>query len=230
MNAEAVMRKVDESLARLRMDYVDVFHFHAVHPDAYAKTKDILAPALQHAKEAGKVRHIGITETGPNDPRQQMLQQAVTEPPWEVVMLAYSLINQGARHTIFPTTIDRGVGTLLMFVVRNIFSRPDNRREVIARLVANGELPASFDHDGDPLDFLVSEGGAASITDAAYRFARHEAGADVILFGSGNKNHIKQNIESILNPPLAPEFVSRLYDTFGHLTGVGLDLPDHMQK
>ena len=65
---------------------------------------------------------------------------------------------------------------------------------------------------------------------AYYPVRQAKAGADVILFGSGNKNHIKQNVESILNPPLAPEFVSRLYDTFGHLTGVGLDLPDHMQK
>lgn len=230
MNAEAVARKLDESLARLAMDYVDIFHFHAVHPKAYAQTRDILAPALQRAKDAGKVRHIGITETGPNDPAQEMLQQAVTEPPWEVVMLAYSLINQGARRHIFPTTIERGIGTLLMFVVRNIFSRPDNRRQVVAQLVANGDLPVSFDGDGDPLQFLVSEGGAASITDAAYRFARHEAGADVILFGSGNKDHIKQNIDSILNPPLPPEFVDRLRATFGHLVGVGLDLPDHMQK
>ena len=221
--------KSTKPLTRLRMNYVDVFHFHAVNPNAYADTKNILAPALQRAKDTGKVRHIGITETGPNDPHQEMLQQAVTEPPWEVVMLAYSLINQGARRTIFPKTMERGTGTLLMFVVRNIFSRPDNRRKVIAQLVEKGDLPPSFDREGDPLAFLVSQGGARSITDAAYRFARHETGADVILFGSGNKDHIRQNVESILNPPLAPEFVAHLYDTFGHLVGVGLDLPDHMQ-
>ncbi|MGF2075704.1 aldo/keto reductase, partial [Enterococcus casseliflavus] len=83
---------------------------------------DVLAPALTKLKEQGKVRHIGITETGPNDPEQKMLAQAVHEPPWEVIMLAYSLMNQGARRAIFPVTQRRGIGTLLMFVVRNIFS------------------------------------------------------------------------------------------------------------
>ncbi|MEM8974796.1 MAG: hypothetical protein AAGD43_22285, partial [Pseudomonadota bacterium] len=91
-------------------------------------------------------------------------------------------------------------------------------------------LPADFAGDNDPLEFLVSEGGATSITDAAYRFARHEAGADVILFGTGNKNHVQDNVNSILRPPLAPEFVKQLHKAFGHLIGVGLDLPDHFQN
>jgi aryl-alcohol dehydrogenase-like predicted oxidoreductase len=59
-------------------------------------------------KEQGKVRHVGITETSPNDPEQKMLSRATQEAPWEVVMLAYSLMNQGARHKIFPTTRRRG--------------------------------------------------------------------------------------------------------------------------
>ena len=225
-----VTRKIDESLQRLGTDYIDIFHFHAVRPDAYAPTRDILAPALLKAKEQGKVRFAGITETGPNDPEQKMLSQAVQEEPWDVIMLAYSLLNQNARHAIFPKTQQREIGTLLMFAVRNVFSRPDNRRETFAQLVDEGHLPADFSSGNDPLDFLVSEGGATSITDAAYRFARHEAGADVILFGTGNKDHVKDNIGSILRPPLAPEFVARLHKTFGHLVGVGLDLPDHMQN
>ena len=176
------------------------------------------------------MRFAGITETGPDDPKQKMLSQAVHEEPWDVIMLAYSLLNQNARHAIFPKTQQREIGTLLMFAVRNVFSRPDNRRETFAQLVDEGHLPADFSSGNDPLDFLVSEGGATSITDAAYRFARHEAGADVILFGTGNKDHVKDNIDSILRPPLAPEFVARLHKTFGHLVGVGLDLPDHMQN
>lgn len=227
---ETVTAKVDDALSRLATDYVDVFHFHAVRPDAYEHARDVLAPALIRAKEAGKVRHIGITETGPNDPRQTMLSKATREAPWEVVMLAYSLLNQNARKTIFPVTQERGIGTLLMFVVRNIFSRPENRRLTFDRLVAEGTLPPSFAATEDPLDFLVREGGADSITDAAYRFARHAQGADVILFGTGNQDHVRQNIDSILRPPLDPAFVDRLHDMFGHLEGVGLDMPDRLQK
>lgn len=223
--AESVIAKVEASLKRLSLDYVDVFHFHAVGPEAYAHHRDVLAPALLRLKERGKVRHIGITETGPRDPEQKMLAMAIEEAPWEVIMLAYSLMNQGARRSVFPVTERRGIGTLLMFVVRNIFSNDAYRRDVFAKLVEQGQLDASILSDGDPLGFLVAEGGAESITDAAYRYARHEQGADVILFGTGNKNHIKANVASILRPALPPAIVERLHASFGHLTGVGLDLP-----
>jgi aryl-alcohol dehydrogenase-like predicted oxidoreductase len=223
--AETVTRKVEASLKRLGLDHVDIFHFHAVGPAAYEHHRDVLAPALLRLKEQGKVRHVGLTETGPRDPDQAMLSRAVEEAPWEVIMLAYSLVNQGARTRVFPVTVRRGIGTLLMFVVRNIFSNDAYRRAVFAKLVEDGLLEASVLSDGDPLAFLVSEGGAASITDAAYRYARHEKGADVILFGTGNRAHVKANVESILRPPLPAPVIERLHRTFGHLSGVGLDLP-----
>jgi aryl-alcohol dehydrogenase-like predicted oxidoreductase len=225
--AEAVTRKVEAALRRLGLDYVDIFHFHAVNPEAYDHHRDVLAPALLKLKEQGKVRHVGVTETGPRDPGKKMLARAIKEDPWEVIMLAYSLMNQGARRNIFPVTQRRGIGTLLMFVVRNIFSNAAYRRDVLAKLAEQGELKAS---DGDALGFLISEGGAESITDAAYRYARHEQGTDVILFGTGNKDHVKDNIASILRPALPPAVIERLHTSFGHLTGVGLDLPGPVKK
>jgi aryl-alcohol dehydrogenase-like predicted oxidoreductase len=223
--AEEVTRRVEASLKRLGLDYVDIFHFHAVNPAAYDHHRDVLAPTLVRLKEQGKVRHLGITETGPNDPEQKMLARAIQDPPWEVIMLAYSLMNQGARQKVFPTTQRRGIGTLLMFVVRNIFSNAAYRRDIAAKLVEQGQLDPSILSEGDPLGFVVADGAAESITDAAYRYARHEQGVDVVLFGTGNKDHVKANVDSILRPPLPPAIVERLHRSFGHLTGVGLDRP-----
>ena len=224
-NAETVTQRVDAALKRLSLDHVDIFHFHAVDPSTYEHHRDVLASALVKLKEQGKVRHVGITETGPRDPEQKMLGRAVEEAPWEVIMLAYSLMNQGARRRIFPVTRTRGIGTLLMFVVRNIFSNAAYRSGVFTKLIEQGDLEPSIQSDGDPLGFLVADGVAESITDAAYRYARHEQGADVILFGTGNKDHVKANVESILRPPLPAPVIERLHTQFGHLTGVGLDLP-----
>ena len=80
------------------------------------------------------------------------------------------------------------------------------------------------------LDFLVHAGGAASVVDAAYRFARHEAGSQVVLFGTGNRDHLRSNIDSILGPPLPAADVAKLYECFGALRGVGLDLPDRAAR
>jgi aryl-alcohol dehydrogenase-like predicted oxidoreductase len=97
-------------------------------------------------------------------------------------------------------------------------------------LVAEGKLSAADVDVNDPLGFLVHEGGASSMMDAAYRFVRHEPGVHVVLFGTGNPAHVDTNIESILKPPLPKEDHDRLVSVFGHLVGVGLDLPDHSRR
>lgn len=228
-SAADVVQALDGSLRRLQLDHVDVFHLHAVAPAAYAQALNELAPALLREKEKGKLRHLGITETGPNDPGQDMAQRAVHDACWEVIMLAYSMMNQGARQKIFPHTRRNGIGTLLMFVVRNIFSVPGLLARTMKELAAAGKIPASLADDGEPLGFLVHESGAANITDAAYRFARHEPGVDVVLFGTGNRAHLRSNIESICKPPLPAADVQKLYELFGALQGVGLDLPGRVR-
>ena len=96
-------------------------------------------------------------------------------------------------------------------------------------LIESGALPLDGIDPNDPLNFLLHDSGASSIIDAAYRFVRHQPGADTVLFGTGNVAHLAANIESILRPPLPKADVARLHELFGALTGVGLDLPDHMR-
>jgi hypothetical protein len=95
-------------------------------------------------------------------------------------------------------------------------------------LAADGRVPTSLGGK-DPLGFLVHPDGAASLTDAAYRFVRHASGIDVVLFGTGSVAHLRSNIESILRPPLPAADVERLHELFGELVGVGLDLPDRIR-
>ena len=86
-------------------------------------------------------------------------------------------------------------------------------------------MPQWLAETEDPLGFLIHEGGAESVIDAAYRFARHEPGVDVVLFGTGDPEHLRTNIASLLAPPLPEADRDRLASLFGHLVGVGLDAP-----
>ena len=225
MTAGEVVANLDASLQRLRTDYVDVFLLHGVAPAMLDHCRNELAPVLLEQKKLGKLRHLGLSETAPNDPGQEMLQRAVDDAVWEVFMLAYHMLNQGARRDVLPKTQARGVGTLVMFVVPNIFSQPGQLQDTIARLAAEGKIPSELASRADPLGFLIHEGGARSLTDAAYRFARHEPGCEVILFGTSRRAHLEANIASILAPPLPTADVARLYDLFSELRGVGLDMP-----
>ncbi len=224
-----VVAALETSLRKLRTDYVDIYNLHGVHPSAYDHALDVLAPVLLKEKAKGKIRHLGITENGPGDVDQVMLQRAVQDGCWEVIMLAYNMMNQGARRDLFPHTREKGIGTLLMFVVRNIFSQPGLLAKTVQELAAAGKVPGEMAASDNPLGFLVHANGAESLTDAAYRFVRHEPGVDVVLFGTSKSAHLRANIASILKPALPKADVEKLYTLFAHLKGVGLDLPTRMQ-
>jgi aryl-alcohol dehydrogenase-like predicted oxidoreductase len=141
-------------------------------------------------------------------------------------MLGFHMMHQGARKNVFPHTQANGIGTLAMFVVRGIFSIPGRLASTMAELARDGLVPDWLAKTDDPLGFLVhDDGGADSVIDAAYRYARHEPGNDVILFGTGDLGHLRTNLASILAPPLPPADVARLAELFDRLEGVGLDLP-----
>jgi aryl-alcohol dehydrogenase-like predicted oxidoreductase len=226
VSAADIAKNIESSLKALKTDYIDVFHLHAVWPETYEHALNEIAPVLVKAKEAGKIRHIGITESGPADPEQKTLARAIHDDPWEVMMLSINMMNQRAREGLLPTTQERGIGTLIMFAVRNIFSQPDVLKKTFAELAGEDKVPKSLAERDNPLDFLLADGGASSIADAAYRYVRHQPGCEVILFGTGSKDHLRTNIESINKGPLRQEDVDQLHALFSKLIGVGLDLPE----
>jgi len=222
--------KLDASLKRLQTDCIDIYQLHAVVPATYEYCAAEFVPVLLEAKAEGKIRHIGLTESPPTDPDFVMLRRAFQDPWWESAMLGFHMMHQGARAHAFPATQEKGIGTLVMFVVRNIFSQPGLLATTVQQLCAEGRLPKELADDPEPLSFLLHEAGGESIIDAAYRYARHEPGATVTLFGTSEVAHLKSNIASILRPALPDADKERLARVFGHLSGVGLDLPNRAKK
>ncbi len=218
-----ILAGLDRSLRALGTDHVDVFCLHTVLPHEYERVHAEIVPALLREKEKGKFRFLGITEFAGRDPRHETLAQALEHDCWDVVMTAFHMLNQNARQHVFPATISKNIGTLVMFAVRAIFSVPGRLQDDIGELVREDRLPKWLADKKQPLDFLLENGGAQSIIEAAYRYARHEPGAHVTLFGTGNPAHIEPNIRAILQPPLRENDRKKIADLFGKLVGVGLD-------
>lgn len=227
LSAAQVVAGLDDSLRTLGTGYVDVFFLHTVLPQDYGYAVSEIVPALLREKAKGKFRFLGITEMPPRDPHHDTLRRALadSEDCWDVMMFAFHLLGQNARQIVFPHTRARNIGTMLMFAVRSLFSTPGRLQAEIRTLATAGKLPAWLAEKEQPLDFLLHDAGARSVIEAAYRYVRHEPGTDVVLFGTGNPDHVAPNIDAILKPPLPPQDVLQLAALFGHLEGVGLDEP-----
>ena len=213
--AGEVRKSLEQSLRRLRTDYIDIYHAHGVEPGDYAYASTTLLPVLLKMRQEGKVRFVAISEAFVEDPAHSMLQQALDNNHWDIIMAGFNILNQSARNRVFSKTLQENVGILVMFAVRRALSQPGRLREVWAELVQKGLVDRGACNSDDPLDFLIRDGKASTIVDAAYRFCRYEPGVHVVLSGTGSADHLKANIESLTKPPLPESVTARLREIFG---------------
>lgn len=210
------VEKLEASLKRLNTDYLDLYHLHGLKVHHVDHAVQEILPALERAKQQGKLRHLAASEEFISDPQHAMLKRALPDNRFDVIMVGHSLLNPSARRHVFPLTQKHHVGTLGMFAVRRALTRPDALRELLDGLIAQGRInPADLDRGPDgPLGFL------GDVVNAGYRFCRHEPGLDVVLFGTGNIEHLETNLKSINDPPLPPEVAARLEKLFGRIDDV----------
>ena len=215
-----VSKSVEQSLKTLHTDYVDVYHVHGVYPGQYEYVKERLLPSLVQMRQQGKIRAVGITERFPDDPTHKVLRQALQDDCWDVIMIGFNLLNPCARKEVFRLTQKQGVGVINMYAVRRGLSQPARWKGICADLVEKGVAGAETLNPDDPLDFVIKDGGASTIPEAAYRFCRHEPGVHVVLTGTGNPDHLRANVEAIMKPALPEPVLRRLADIFGNVDWV----------
>jgi len=220
LTPQGLAEALEGSLRRLGTDRVDLYHLHGVRARQYPYCVETLLPELARQQAAGKIRFLGITEQFGRDTRHEMLRQALPEARFDVVMVGFSLLNPSARRGVFQATLAHDIGTLIMFAVRRALSRPEALREMVAGLIAEGAVDASKVDADDPLGFLREYADVASVTEAAYRFCRHEPGAQVVLTGTGDVAHLEENLTSIQGPPLPAALQGRLAEVFGAVDSV----------
>uniref|UniRef100_N1QWA7 Putative oxidoreductase yajO n=1 Tax=Aegilops tauschii TaxID=37682 RepID=N1QWA7_AEGTA len=110
-SATRVTRSIDESLARLGLDYVDILHCHDIEFTSLDQIVNETIPALQKIKESGKARFIGITGL----PLSIFTYVLDRVPPGSVdLVLSYCHygINDTALVDLLPYLKSKGVGVI----------------------------------------------------------------------------------------------------------------------
>lgn len=107
-SAERVTASVDESLARLNVDYVDLIQCHDIEFGSLDQVVNETIPALRRLQEQGQVRFVGITGL-PMKVFRYVLNR--TEVDTILSYCHYSL-NDTALKGLIPYLKERGVGVI----------------------------------------------------------------------------------------------------------------------
>jgi aryl-alcohol dehydrogenase-like predicted oxidoreductase len=105
----ALLRQLDESLRKLRTDYLDLWYVHYV--DDTVPFEETLG-ALDHAVASGRVRYVGVSNyCGWRLGRAAAWQQAgAGRAPIVANQVRYSLIDRGIEREVVPAAAALGVG------------------------------------------------------------------------------------------------------------------------
>ncbi len=217
VEAKAFAEGVENSLRRLGVETIDVFHFHGPTLDEYPRVVNELVPVLLGLQRAGKIRHLAVSERFPADLEHGVLRQSIADDIFDVVMVGFNILNQTAREAVLPEAAKKGIATECMFAVRRAFCRPARFREILAELSDCGEVDAGLAGMTDPLAWALDASDARGVTELAYRYCRYEPGIDLVLTGTGNVQHLEENVASMLRPPLPAEVKQRLGRMFGRV-------------
>ena len=101
-SAEHVRSSIDGSLERLGTDYVDLYYQHRVDPNVPIEET---VGAMAELVEAGKARHIGLSEAAP-----ETIRRANAVHPIAAVQTEYSLWTRDPEAEVLPTCRELGIG------------------------------------------------------------------------------------------------------------------------
>jgi predicted aldo/keto reductase-like oxidoreductase len=107
-----IYNDVQESLKQLRVRKVNIYHLHSV--SSFGDYERVMAPGgayegLKRARDEGLIDHIGVTSHNLN-----ILERAVQDGDFEVIMGCYSFLEPDAAGKVFPLAREKDVGILAM--------------------------------------------------------------------------------------------------------------------
>jgi aryl-alcohol dehydrogenase-like predicted oxidoreductase len=227
--AETVTKSLEGSLARLGLERVDIFHLHNPITETGGGTAlgarqvlDDVVPAFERLRTQGKIRFLGLTAVGDTAALNQVIDARV----FDSAQIVYNMLNPSAAEPLpanypaqdygrmFDHTKAAGVGVVGIRVLAGGALSGSAERHPIA-----GPAPEpigsamSYDADVDRarrLMPLIKEGFAASLTEAATRFALSHPAMGTILVGLATPQQFDDALAAVQKGPLPQAALDRL--------------------
>src|SRR5580692_1850684 len=227
--ADAVAKSLEGSLARLRLDRADILHLHnAITETGGGEALSVrqvlgdVVPAFQRLRQQGKTRFLGLTAVGDTAALHQVIDARV----FDSAQVVYNMLNPSVAvglpanypaqdyRRLFDHAGAAGVGVVGIRVLAGGALSGSAERHPIAS-PPPAPIGSSLSYDADVVRArrlmpLVEEGFAASLTEAATRFAISHPAIGTILVGMATPEQFEDAFAAVQKGPLPPAALDRL--------------------
>ncbi len=227
--ADAIAKSLEGSLQRLGLETVDILHFHnpitaqgGGTTTSARQVLDEVVPAFDALRRQGKVRFLGITATGDT----ASLLEVINARVFDSAQVTYNMLNPSAATTLppdypaqdyarmFEHAQAAGVGVIgIRVLAGGALSGSAERHPIASPPPAPIGSAATYEGDllrAQRLAPLVSEGYAASLSEAATRFCITHPAMGTILVGVATPKEFEDALAAVLKGPLPQAALDRL--------------------
>ena len=210
LSRAAIFRAIDDSLRRLKTDYLDLYYLHL--PD-YAVPIEESLDAMNELVQQGKVRYLASSNySGWQMVEMLWIAQRKGEKAPHVAQPMYNLIARGIEQEYLPMSKRFGIsnvvynplaGGLLTGKQRRDAPLPgtrfDNNRMYLDRYWHQADFDAV-----DQLQRIAASAGR-SLVSLALNWIYHHTPVECIILGASRVDHLEQNLKVLSDGPLDPE-------------------------
>ena len=182
--------QVEESLARLQVDYIDLYYIHF--PDE-STPKDQAVAALQELKEAGKIRAIGVSNF-----TLEQLKEANKDGYVDVVQLEYNLLHR-ENEDIMAYAAENNITFIPYFPLASGILAGKYTEDMTFddhRAPRRDFQPETFKDNVRRVNALkpIAEAHQTSIANIVLAFYLTRPALDVVIPGAKRVEQVKENI------------------------------------
>jgi aryl-alcohol dehydrogenase-like predicted oxidoreductase len=206
----AIFRAIDDSLRRLRTDYLDLYYLHL--PDYSAPIEESLE-AMNELVKQGKVRYLASSNYSGWQTVELLwiAERNGYQAPY-VAQPMYNLIARGIEQEYLPMSKRFGVSNVVYNPLAGGLLTGKQRRD--------GPLPGTrFDNNRmyldrywHPADFdaveqlqLIAAAAGRSLLSLALNWIYHHTPVECIILGASRVEHLEQNLKVLSDGPLDAE-------------------------
>ena len=225
LSRAAIVKAIDESLRRLRTDYVDLYYLHQ--PDYSVPLEETLA-AMDNLVRGGKARFVGASNYASWQVcRMLWLAEKHCWQPVQVVQPMYNLLARRIEAELLPFCTDQKLavvpynplaGGLLTGKQTPAAPLPGTRFD---------RLPFYRDRYWNDANFAavqqlteIAKSAGRSLTRLALGWLLHHPAVTSVILGASKIEQLRENLAALDDGPLSPETLAACDEVWASLRGV----------
>lgn len=209
-----LLASLDHSLARMGLDYVDIFYSHRVDPETPLEET---MRALDSAVRQGKALYVGISSYGPEKTREAAAILKDLGTPCLIHQPSYSMLNRWIENDgLLPVLEEEGIGCIAFSVLAQgmLSGKYLNGIPEGSRATAHSSLDPKLITDSNLAKIrnlnVIAEQRGQTLPQLAIAWALRDSRVTTALIGASKVAQVEDCVKALENPAFSDDELDRI--------------------